>query len=202
MDKRKVFLNDKDYIRFITSMREFNRIKPIGSLYHKNKQARQGIRNPLGVSDSCDKIVEIICYCLNPNHYHFILKQLRDNGITEFMRKVGIGYTNYFNNKYNHSGYLFQGKFKSIHIDSNEYLTLLSAYINLNPKLHKTTSNLNNYPWSSYLDYINKRQGTLCNKEIILSQFTHKNYTYKNFIDTCLPEMKSRKELQKYFIEK
>ncbi len=182
-------------------MREFNRIKPIDSLYNQNKHARAGIRNPLGVSDSCDRIVETICYCLNPNHYHFILKQLRDNGITEFMRKVGIGYTNYFNKKHNHSDYLFQGKFKSIHIDTDEYLIWLSAYINLNPKLHKITNNLKKYPWSSYLDYIGLRNGTLCNKDIILNQFPPKNYTYKNFIDACLPAMKMRKNLQKYFIE-
>jgi putative transposase len=131
----------------------------------------------------------------------FIVKQLSVNGISEFMKRLGNGYTKYFNYRYNHSGYLFQGKFKSIHIDTDEYLLWLSAYINLNSKLHKITNNLNKYPWSSYLDYINQRSGTLCNKDIILNQFPHKNYTYKNFMDNCLPEMKSRKDLKKYFIE-
>ena len=124
VDKRDVFLDTKDYIRFIVSMREFNRIKPIGSLYYKNKLARQGIRNPLGVSDSCSKIVEIIAYCLNPNHYHFILKQLEDDGITNFMRKVGIGYTNYFNKK------------------TQSFWLPFSRQIQINPHRHRRIPNL------------------------------------------------------------
>ena len=117
------------------------------------------------------------------------------------MQKLDLGYTNYFNCKYNRSGSLFQSTFKSIHIDTDEYLNWLSAYININPKLHRVTNNLEKYPWSSYLDYVGERSGTLCNKNIVLNQFTHKDYTYKDFINTCLPEMKSRKELNKYFIE-
>ncbi len=203
VDKRKVFLNKDDYIRFIVSMREFNRFKPIGSLYKYKKWKEQ--RHPTSLRDvgclSQSKLVEFIAYCLNPNHYHFMVKQLTNNGISEFMKRLGNGYTKYFNYRHNHSGYLFQGRFKSIHINSNEYLLWLSAYINLNPKPHKITNNLKKYPWSSYLDYTNQRNGTLCNKDIILNQFSHRDYIYKNFIDNCLLEMKNRKDLKKYFIE-
>ena len=67
-------------------------------------------------------LVQIICYCLNPNHYHLLLKEIKDGGISEFMKRVGGGYTWYFNNKHKRSGTLFQGRFKSVHIKSNEQL--------------------------------------------------------------------------------
>ena len=187
MDKSKVFLDRNDYKRFIINLRKFN----TNSDYKKrdfierkkleNKPAKQGLNSRYReLSPDTDKLIEIVAYCQNTNHYHLLLKQVVNRGVSKFMHKLSLGYTNYFNKKYNHSGYLFQGRFKSIHIDSNEYLTLLSAYININPKFHKTTYNLNIYPWSSYLDYINQRSDTLCNKEIILNQFSHRNHTYKN----------------------
>jgi REP element-mobilizing transposase RayT len=193
VEKKSIFLESRDYVRFIKTIRN---LKDQGSAFLKKAE-------PLGV--------EFIVYCLNPNHYHFILKQTTNNSISDFMHKLGTSYTMYFNKKYNRTGILFQGRFKSIHIDTDEYLLWLSAYINLNPKLHKITNNLNNYPWSSYLDYAGKRNGTLCNKEIVLNQFKLRNETirhsmsskrYKDFLNTCLPEMKKRKDLRKYFIEK
>lgn len=184
VDKRDIFLEDRDYIRFIKTIRK---LKDQGSAFLKKAE-------PSGI--------KLIAYCLNPNHYHFILKQTVDNSISEFMHRLGTSHTMYFNRKYDRTRILFQGKFKSIHVDSDEYLTWLSAYININPKLHKITNNLNKYPWSSYLDYINRRKGTLCDKNMILNQFPHKNYTYKDFIGNCLPEMRKRKDLKKYFIEK
>ena len=208
VDKRKVFLNNGDYKKFIINLRKFNsnldyrKRDFIKRKRHKEKSSVQELSSRYReLSSEADKLIEIIAYCLNPNHYHFILRQLEENGISKFMHKVDLGYTNYFNPKYNRNGSLFQGTFKSIHIDTDEYLIWLSAYINLNPKLHNIASDLEKYPWSSYLDYVGKRNGTLCNREIILNQFPHKNYTYKNFIDTCLPEMKRRKDLRKYFIE-
>ena len=208
VDKRKVFLDDRDYIRFIINLRKFNTnldYKKRDFLERKERENKLAVKELSSryreLSSNTDQLIEIIAYCLNPNHYHFILRQLVDNGISKFMHKVDLGYTNYFNPKHSRSGSLFQGTFKSIHIDSNEYLLWLSVYINLNPKLHKITNNLENYPWSSYLDYVGLRKGTLGNKDIILNQFSHRDYIYKNFIDNCLLEMKNRKDLKKYFIE-
>ena len=65
-----------------------------------------------------ERLVDIICYCLNENHYHKILKQLKDKGIETFMQKLGTSYAMYFNKKYNRVGALFQGPFKSVFIDS------------------------------------------------------------------------------------
>jgi len=77
-------------------------------------------------------LVEIIVYCLNPNHYHIILRQVSEGGVSKFMLKLSSGYSSYFNKKNKRSGSLFQGRFKAVHIDSNEYLLYLSAYVNKN----------------------------------------------------------------------
>ena len=110
VDKRKVFCEEGDYLRFLISMKEFNDIKPAGSLYEKSKQKRKplsGFASHLEAG-TMHYLIKIICYCLNPNHYHFIIKQLQNNGISKFMHKLNMGYTHYFNIKYNRSGSLFQ----------------------------------------------------------------------------------------------
>ncbi len=112
VDKRVIFENKYDYVRFIESMFEFNIDKSIGSLYKKRlKNKNDSISN---LQKNCEKLVEIIAYCLNHNHYHLLLKQVADGGISKFMHKIGTGYTNYFNEKKDRSGSLFQGSFKAV----------------------------------------------------------------------------------------
>lgn len=110
---------------------------------------------------SGSKLVNIVVYCLNPNHYHSILKQKQGNGIANFMHKLSTSYTNYFNCKHKRSGSLSQGRFKSVHIDSNEYLLYLNAYVNGNNFIHKHNKNIESWPYCSYLDYIGKKRRAL-----------------------------------------
>ena len=205
VDKRDVFLDEEDYARFLTSMREFNVINPIGSLYQKSFSEKQGealgSKSPIGLLEpkAEQELVEIVCYCLNPNHYHFILKQKIERGVEKFMHKVSMGYTNYFNKKYKRSGSLFQGPFKSIHIESNEYLLYLSAYVNKNNFIHGY--NLDDWKYSSLLDYLGKRSGKLCNKEIILGQFNNDVEQYSEFLEKNALYLKEKKEANKYLLE-
>ena len=215
VDKREVFMNDKDYVRFLTAMKEFNRKDAIGSLYEKklkdSKTAREdsGSKSPIGLlepeSSLTQKLVEIICYCLNPNHYHFILKQLEERGVERFMHKVGMGYTNYFNAKNKRSGSLFQGPFQSIHVDSNEYLLYLSAYVNANHFIHGYDSGLRSlgpfWSYSSLPDYLGKRNGKLCGKEIILGQFDNDFSQYEKYLNDNALYFKEKKEMEKYILE-
>ncbi|KKP57711.1 MAG: Transposase [Candidatus Moranbacteria bacterium GW2011_GWF1_34_10] len=202
VDKRDVFMDGDDYLRFITSMKEFNRVDPIGSLYEKRMkfQKDSGSKSPnsKGLLEPKSELVEIICYCLNSNHYHFILKQKSERGIEKFMHKVSMGYTNYFNKRNNRSGSLFQGPFKSIHIDTNEYLLHLSAYVNRNDFIHGYDKI--EWQYSSYLDYIGKRNGKLCNKEIILGQFKDAK-EYEDFVKKTGDYFKDKKEMDGYLLE-
>lgn len=202
VDKREVFSEEKDYLRFLNSMREFNNNSSDAQRdYEKNKNRKLSF----GYSKlsfrflSLPKLVDIVCYCLNPNHYHFILKQLSENGISKFMHKLDTEYTKYFNNKNNRSGSLFQGPFKAKHIDINKYLLWLSCYVNGNVEIHKIAE-AENYNWCSYQDYLGLRNGTLCNKEIILSQFKNAE-EYKKYVEMVIRESGNRKDMEKYFIE-
>ncbi len=201
VDKREVFLGEKDYERFLLSMKEFNRIDAIGSIYEKYLLEKKGLSPHNGdlVPTISDALVQVVCYCLNPNHYHFILKQLQENGISKFMLKVGSGYTTYFNKKHSRSGSLFQGPFKSIHINSNEYLLLLSAYVNANHEIHGFLQK--DWPYSSLLDYTGKRDGKLCNREIILGQFDNNFGEYEKYIKNNADYFREKKELEEYILE-
>ncbi|MBI5742859.1 MAG: transposase [Candidatus Niyogibacteria bacterium] len=164
VDKRDIFSDRYDLERFFESMLAFNSVKPIGSIYENSRD-----KNKFGNSvPKSDKLVNFVCYCLNPNHYHFILEPLVENGVAKFMHKLGLGYTNYFNEKYKRTGSLFQGKYKAIHIDSNEYLLYLSAYINLNDKIHQLGNRVPKLIRSSWEEYsedgAGERADDLCEK--------------------------------------
>lgn len=124
--------------------------------------------------DTGKRIVEIICYCLMPNHFHFLLQQKVEGGITEFVSKLSNSYTKYFNTKNQRVGPLLQGEFKSVHIETNEQLLHLSRYIHLNPLVGFVTKTLDNYQWSSYPEYAGEIKDNFCLKEIILGQFKSK----------------------------
>jgi len=122
-----------------------------------------------------------------PNHYHFILRELAEGGIARYMQRVGDAYTKYFHAKYKQSGHMFQGRYRTIHIQDNEQLTHLSAYIHRNPRELKAWKGREaEYPWSSYQDYVKEnRWGGLLAQEIILDQFEGtKQSNYADFVKT------------------
>lgn len=128
-----------------------------------------------------NKIVEIVCYCFMPNHFHFLLQQIKDGGITEFVSKLSNSYTKYLNTKNKRVGPLLQGEFKSVHVKNNEQLVHLSRYIHLNPLVDYATKDLEMYRWSSYLEFVGKDNRDICSKEAILNQFNSIE-EYKQFI--------------------
>ena len=197
VDKRELFLGRDDKERFFQSMVEFNVANPIGSIFENS--FRKDKNNPLGNSvPKQDKLVEFVCYCVNPNHYHFLLKQLIDNGVEKFMHRLGVGYTNYFNKRYDRTGSLFQGRYKAVHIDSNKYLLHLSAYINLNNKVHKLGNSVPKW-MSSWEEYKNNTDG-FCEKDIVLGQFNNAA-EYKDFAESSLMDILERKEMEKFLLE-
>jgi putative transposase len=204
VDKRDVFLGKWDYVRFLESLIKFNQVKATGGLYRiflsKKYDQSRGPTPKLGVGPlSQGRLVEILAYCLNSNHFHLLLKQKTENGISEFMKRIGSGYTCYFNVKYKRSGSLFQGKYKPREITSTEDLSKMSVYVNCNSEIH-SISKKENWIWSSYLDYVNLRQGNLCNKKEVLEDFNNIE-EYKQFCEELIPEIKETKYLEKYNLE-
>lgn len=143
-----------------------------------------------------DFLVEIISFCLMPNHLHLLLKQLQENGTSIFMSNLTNSYTRYFNKVQKRIGPLFQGKFKAIRVESDEQLLHLSRYIHLNPFsgfVLKNLKELDSYPYSSFLEYLGKKNDGYCSKEIILANFKDED-DYKKFV---YDQAKYQKELQK-----
>lgn len=197
VDKRDVFLCEADYPRFLRSLKEFNQKDPVFSIYRLDQERRKLIAG-IG-SLRKDKLVDIIAYCLNPNHFHLILRQLIEGGISEFLKRLGTGYTGYFNHRYKRSGVLFQGKFKSVRIRTGAHLLYLSAYVNRNYFIHGY-GNDSGWMYSSFLDYTGKRSNGICNTSVILDQFKNKN-EYREFIRENALHMKKKKEDEKFLLE-
>lgn len=152
VDKRDIFKNKKDMYRFIESMLGFNKIEVIGSLKNLRKlKKNQTVPKAL----SGEPLVSIVAYCLNPNHFHFILKQSVDGGIAKFMQKLQAGYTYYFNVKESRSGSLFQGTFKSQRISNENYFNKIIGYVNKNYQIHDIPEDKSDLIFASDYEYEN-----------------------------------------------
>lgn len=146
--------------------------------------------------DKGDKLIEIFAYCLMPNHFHLLLKQVADRGVSKFLSQFENSYTRYFNTIYERVGPLFLDQFKSVRIVTEEQLLHVSRYIHLNPYTSyvvKDFESLFSYPWSSLEKYFIQEKSSLCNKEVILSLFK-KPDDYRNFI---LDQASYQRELDK-----
>lgn len=154
VEKRTIFTDDRDKNRFLKTLSYYQYLGP---------KPRLSIFNPLIHKElKTDKIIEIVAFCLMPNHFHLLLKQNHDKGISEFLSKLSNSYSKYFNTKHKRVGPLFQGEFKAVLVESDEQLLHLSRYVHLNPFVSGLVTNLRDYPWSSYLEYLHadpKRPG-------------------------------------------
>ena len=141
--------------------------------------------------------ISIICYCLMPNHFHLLLRQDSKIPISSFIQSLHTSYSMYFNNKYNKVGHLFQGPFKQKEVDKDEYLLQVSSYIHLNPMVDGLAIKPEDYQWSSYPDYIGAREGTLCDKEVIMGGILPEEY--KRVTEEEIREKLIQKQFQKTF---
>lgn len=179
------FTIKKNFQRAIEVMRYYQNQKPPLRYSQftalSNKRRKQILKN---LAKEKKFLVEIIAYCIMSNHFHFMLKQSKEGGISKFMSNFTNSYTRYFNIKNKRSGPLFGGKFKAIRVETDEQLLHLSRYIHLNPYssyVVKTLKDLEKFSFSSFPEYLGKTQIIICNKEIILSQFKNPE-SYKKFV--------------------
>lgn len=183
VDKRRIFLNDKDYIRFIHDLFEFNdkdTVLNTGIYFRKNIHSsdqhidvgRRYVDSKKATAKKPRKcLVDVLAFALMPNHYHLLVRARSGSGVAEFMKKVNGGYAKYFNLKYERVGTLFCGRYKSVPVTNQRHLIHLPYYIHLNPldliapewrdkqmqDIGKAIKFLERYRWSSYLDYIGRK---------------------------------------------
>jgi putative transposase len=189
LDDNLIFKDTNDYYRGIFSIYEFNNASPIEirkrRLARKTEKKKASGSPSSATFDKRDKLVEILCFCFMPNHIHLLVKQLRDDGIVRFMRKVGTGYAKYFNSKYKRKGYVFQNRFRSVYIEDDNQLRIIFNYIHANPISliepgwkEKGINNpkeaikfLEDYKWSSYKDYIGENNFSSVTERNFISEF-------------------------------
>jgi REP element-mobilizing transposase RayT len=160
VDKRIIF-DDKSNLYFF-----FNRLQTLNTI-DTSKNANNNRNRNKELIDNDDKLVDIIAYCLLPNHYHLLVKQLTDGGISKFMQRLGTSYTTYYNQINERSGSLFQGKFKANHLIGDYGLSTVATYVNLNYKHHKIDPKTNLVK-SSIFEYLDEELGDkICNQQEI-----------------------------------
>lgn len=167
VEGRDIFRDDNDRFRFIHDLFEFNDIKDAPNFRYKFHEIRS---HEIGKRPR-KLLVHILAFCLMPNHFHLLLEQKQDGGISKFLRKLGVGYAMYFNQKYKRSGVLFQGRFKAVPVESDAHFIHLPYYIHANPldltmpkwregslkDPEAALTFLASYRWSSFSDYIGKK---------------------------------------------
>lgn len=175
VNKQEIFDSPDNYERFLQTIfyYQFSGPKPRFST-HKRFKNKDFSNNP--------KIVEIICYCFMPNHFHFLLRQIKEGGITEFISKISNSYTKYFNTKHKRVGPLLQGEFKAVPIETDEQLLHVSRYIHLNPFVSELVNDLNLFSYSSYKNFISPDSISFCVTKPILDFFKNPK-KYEEFVN-------------------
>lgn len=196
VEKRDIFLDDQDYSVFLSYLKtyllpkntaELNKAVQSSEANYKEKARALQLLNLNNFSGE----IELHCYSLIPNHFHFLVKQREENSIDSFFNSLGTRYTMYFNRKYHRVGKLYQGVYKAVLVESDEQLLHLSRYIHLNPINFKKSSVVE---WekvtlpNSFPEYLGRRKTEWIKTDQILSYFnkTDPRSDYLSFVKNYL----------------
>jgi putative transposase len=192
VEKRDIVRTQGDVLRFISNLAELN------TTTHAQQTRRQISTNTPKTFNQLkegEMLVDIHGWCLMKNHYHLLLSERIEGGLSRFLQKINIGYTHYFNLKYERTGVLFQGKTKKVPVVDDGHLFYLLHYIHANPlDTHKETSGwreyalknknaaitfLDTYPWSSYHAYVHNKNDTITDVSFFAEVFKEGNTIYE-----------------------
>lgn len=184
LDKRPTFTDQRQYVRALETIRFYQ--------YKTNLKLSIFLKLPKSEKESFtsshlkkeNKHISILSFCLMPNHFHLLVKQLREGGISRFASNFQNSYTKYFNTKHERKGSLFLDQFKAVRMETDEQLVHISRYIHLNPfssYLVKNLNELREYPWSSFREYVHPQLLDISEKNIILSFFENSS-AYEKFV--------------------
>lgn len=193
---QNLFNNAWDYKRFILTLNYYIEEKPQQKLSLTTKEELDKI-----LPNSPKKpLVGIMAYCLMPNHFHLLLKQVTRGGITAFMKNLQNSYTRYYNIKNKRIGTLYQGKFKAVLIEGDEQLLHVSRYIHLNPFAAKIIDRPHQYSWSSYQHYLHNRSNRICAPQLILEMIGSPR-KYREFIENYADYARALATIKKQILE-
>jgi len=193
VEKRTIFEDHEDYVAFLGCLKLY--LTPPQIIDRRFAHTLQGrtlsdagktIYAPSRQPNNHGKTIELVAYCLMPNHFHILLRSIEKDSMSHFMRSLATRYSMYFNKKYERVGPLFQGIYKAVMIEHENQFLWVTKYIHQNP--HSLVSNIADYPYSSYANYLGKIHQDWIQPENILTYFSKTNprNSYQNFVDMPL----------------
>ena len=196
VDKRIIFQDNFDRQRFVDTFR-LARLSNSPKLSWLKKQVKIGNISSIDLENLEEKyappLLDIIAYSIMPNHFHFQIKELIEGGVSKFFQKLGTSYTMYFNVRHERTGRLFESKYKSVLIETDEQLIHLSRYIHANPfnssKIDISLKQLRTYPWTSLPDYLGTRKQPFCDPTEVMAFFSSPDDYWKFLKGTVKEEV-------------
>src|SRR3989344_7741156 len=201
IEGRNLFLDSQDYARFIHNLYEFNDTRPADNLYRLFDPEMKDLRG-LSFRRTRNKLVEIHGWVFMEDHYHLLISELIEDGLSKFMMKVNVGYAKYYNERYVRHGHVFQSKTKNILITHKAHFLYVLHYLHLNPldylsgatewrnrdksgikNAKEALEYLGGYRWSSYLDYCGKKNfPSLLTKNLFGDMFGNYQEAMKKYL--------------------
>ena len=182
--KQIIFHDIRDYNRFLFLILYLQSLQTLKNIQRLMENFVQ--HSVLHVEDEIvsKRVVEIIAFCIMPNHFHLLIKEVEEGGISAYMQRVLNAYGKYYNTKYVRTGHVFQGPYRIVHIEDEVQLMHASAYIHRNPReILKWKDRYEEYPWSSFSDIVeNNRWRNLIQPSILLGE--EDKFQYRNFVRT------------------
>jgi putative transposase len=204
VDKQIVFQDQRDFQRAIDLIDYYRYDHPpvkYSVLVQLPQVERRHLLQKLG--EDGNVLVDIVAFCFMPNHYHLLLCQRRDRGVTRFAGIWQDSLVRYINTRHDRVGPLFQGSFRAVHVIGDAQLLHLSRYIHLNPyasSVVKHPSSLKRYPWSSLPTYLSGG-ASFCHTDPVMDQFASRD-VYHNFVFDRADYQRSLKEVRHLLLEK
>lgn len=205
VEKRDIFLDKQDYSVFLYLLKYY--LSPLKeNSEHPLKDIRKySFIRPTPLAN-LEKEIDLLAFCLMPNHFHLLIKQKTIDGMTKLLRRLLTTYSMYFNKRYDRVGTLYQGKYKAALIRTDEDLLHLSRYIHLNPA-EIIRSDLISYLYSSYPYYLGHKKAVWVKPEFILKFFSNEKRlpflgshpSYEKFVNKYPQD--SKKTIGKLIIE-
>lgn len=193
-----IFKDPQNVERFIITLHYYNGLEGKISLSKNLRKATREAKTQSLLDQKDRAQIKFLAYCIMPDHYHLLIKVLVDNSLSKYLNDIENSYTRYFNLKFNRKGPLWQSRFRSVLIRTNEQLLHVSRYIHLNPVTDKLVEKPEDWKFSSYRDHVQRKrylESTL--KEISIRS----QETYKNFVENNIDYQRRLKIIKKLLLE-
>jgi len=195
----KIFNCESEFTRMIECIRYYQKEKPVIRFSHFVQLLESSkINFKERLLDTKEDLIEIIAFCIMPTHIHLVLKQIKNNGISIFMSNILNSYTRYFNQRHRRKGPLWEGRFKNVIVETDEYLIHLTRYLHLNPVTAGLVERPEEWLATSYREYLSQNGNKICKYENILNIEKER---YKNFVEDRIQYQKELAKIKSITLE-